>query len=292
MLMWIPAILGLSILTGFTGLFSFGHAGFIAIGAYASAVMTKLLGLPFEVGIATGMIVAVCVAYLLGAMTLKLKGDYFCLATIAFGEIIRQLFSNLSFIGDARGMQGIPQYATLPYIVIVDVLLVLIAANLVFSRHGRNMVAIREEELAAQMIGVNVYRYKMIALLVSAALAAISGAFYSHAIPSIQPKDFGMDRSTELTIVLIIGGIGSISGSLLATIVLFTIPELFRQFSVWRLAVYGAIVVVIMITRPKGLMGGLELTPSSLGAYFRGKQLLMMERMKNAKNETGAGGGQ
>jgi len=260
------AVLGLSLLTGFTGLFSFGHAGFMAIGAYIGALMTVSpsttpagLGLPFAVGVIAGGAAAGIVSYFLGRITLNLKGDYFCIATLGFGEA-----TAVQVFGGARGWPGVPYSSTLPAIILVDVLAVIFLANLVKSRHGRNMIAVREEELAAQVSGINVFRYKMIALIVSAVYAGVAGVFFGHYMTFIQPKMFSMTKSTELTIIVIFGGLGSISGSVLGALFLTALPELLRAFEIWRLVFYGAAVILIMISRPKGLMGGMELTPSGL----------------------------
>lgn len=259
-------VLGLSILTGFTGLFSFGHAGFMAIGAYAAAIVTARLHLPFFVAILAAGAAAGVISLGLGRLTLKLKGDYFCIATMGFGEAIRLLLNNWKYAGGARGWESIPKYQgwSLLFPIAVAVLAVIVAWNLVNSRQGRNMVAVREEELAAQMAGVNVLRTKMLALVASAVLAGIAGALMANFIGFIAPKTFNMTKSTELTIIVIFGGLGSISGSVVGALLLTALPELFRAFSDWRLVFYGLAVMVIMIGRPKGLMGGLELTPSGL----------------------------
>jgi branched-chain amino acid transport system permease protein len=260
------AVLGLSILTGFTGLFSFGHAGFMAIGAYLAGIMTKIWGLPFWTGIVAAGLAAGLVSVLLGRLTLKLKGDYFCIATMGFGEAIRLIFSNWNFVGGARGMAGIPQFKDLSLAIpfVVALVAVVLSWNLVNSRQGRNLVAVREEELAAQMAGVNVMGSKMVALVVSAILAGMAGALMANFIGFIAPKTFNMTKSTELTIIVIFGGLGSISGSVVGAFLLTALPELFRAFSDWRLVFYGLAVIVIMVGRPQGLLGGMELTPSGI----------------------------
>ncbi|MCE1206871.1 MAG: branched-chain amino acid ABC transporter permease [Spirochaetia bacterium] len=265
------SVLGLSLLTGFTGLFSFGHAGFMAIGAYIGALMTVSpsttpagLGLPFFVGIIAGGAAAGIVSYFIGRITLSLKGDYFCIATLGFGEATRLLLNNVQIFGGSRGWPGVPYKSTLPVIVLVDVVAVLFLANLIKSRHGRNMIAVREEELAAQVSGIDVFKYKMTALIISAVYAGVAGVFFGHYMTFIQPKMFSMTKSTELTIIVIFGGLGSISGSVLGAVLLTALPEILRAFEIWRLVFYGAAVILIMISRPKGLMGGMELTPSGI----------------------------
>ncbi len=293
------AVLGLSLLTGFTGLFSFGHAGFMAIGAFVGALMTVSpattpagLGLPFFVGVIAGGAAAGIVSYFLGRITLNLKGDYFCIATLGFGEATRLVLNNVQVFGGARGWPGIPYKSTLPAIILVDVLAVIFLANLVKSRHGRNMIAVREEELAAQISGINVFRYKMIALIVSAVYAGVAGVFFAHYMTFLQPKMFSMTKSTELTIIVIFGGLGSISGSVLGALLLTALPEILRAFEIWRLVFYGAAVILIMISRPKGLMGGMELTPAGIrkARMERKARLEALKEMKNGQDGEGSNG--
>ncbi len=291
------AVLGLSLLTGFTGLFSFGHAGFMAIGAYIGALMTVSpssspagLGLPFVFGVIAGGAAAGVVSYFLGRITLNLKGDYFCIATLGFGEATRLLLNNIQVFGGARGWPGVPYKSTLLAIVAVDILAVVFLGNLVKSRHGRNMVAVREEELAAQVSGINVFRYKMLALIISAVYAGVAGVFFGHYMTFIQPKMFSMTKSTELTIIVIFGGLGSISGSVLGALVLTALPELLRAFDIWRLVFYGAAVILIMISRPQGLMGGMELTPAGIrkARIERRVRLEALKELKNAQSGEGS----
>ena len=258
------AVLGLSILTGFTGLFSFGHGGFMAIGAYISAVITARLHLRFALAIVAGAVLAGVISVFIGRLTLNLKGDYFCIATMGFGEAVRIIFNNIPYVGGARGWESLPKLTNIWMVLVIDVVFVVITWNLINSRFGRNMVAVREEELAAQMAGINVYRHKMIALVLSAAFAGIAGALMAQYIQFIRPTMFNMAKSTDLTIIVIFGGLGSISGSIVGTIILVALPEVFRTFSQWRLVFYGLAVILIMVGRPQGLMGGLELTPSGI----------------------------
>ena len=258
------AVLGLSVLTGFTGLFSFGHAGFMAIGAYVSAIFTMRLHLPFVVAIVAGGAAAALASAFIGRLTLKLKGDYFCIATMGFGEAIRLILNNWAWVGGARGWESIKHATNVWDTLALDVLCVIVTWNLVNSRQGRNLVAVREEELAAQMAGIDVFKNKMRALVVSAIFAGVAGALMAHYITFIRPVMFNMQKSTELTIIVIFGGLGSISGSVLGAVLLTALPELFRAFSQWRLVFYGLAVILIMVGRPQGLMGGVELTPSGI----------------------------
>ncbi len=262
------SVLGLSLLTGFTGMFSFGHAGFMAIGGYTAAMMTVKYSMPFIPALLIGGLAAALVSAIIGRLTLNLKGDYFCIATLGFGEAIRLILDNVQYFGGARGWPGIPHYTNLTNVVIINIVAVILLANLIRSRHGRNMIAVREEELASQIVGVNVFKYKMISLMISAAYAGIAGGLMGHYMTFLQPKMFSLVKSTELTIIVIFGGLGSISGSVLGALVLTSLPELLRALKDWRLVFYGLAVIVIMVTRPEGLMGGYELTPSSMKKLF------------------------
>jgi branched-chain amino acid transport system permease protein len=261
-------VLGLSLLTGFTGLFSFGHAGFMAIGAYTAATVTMKLNilpqsmfwLHFYIALAAGGLVSMIVSLIIGRLTLNLKGDYFCIATLGFGEAIRLILDNVQYFGGARGLPNIPTQGTttLTNVIIINVIAITVLVLIIKSRHGRNMVAIREEELATQTIGIDVFKYKLTSLAISAFYAGVAGGLMAHYLGYIQPIMFKMVKSTELTIIVIFGGLGSVSGSVVGTILLTFLPELLRSFSNWRLVLYGAAVILIMITRPQGLMGGKE----------------------------------
>lgn len=257
-------VLGLSLLTGFTGLFSFGHAGFMAIGGYTAAMMTVKFHWPFIPALLMGGLTASLVSAIIGKLTLNLKGDYFCIATLGFGEAIRLILDNVQYFGGARGWPGIPYYTNIWNVLGINIVAIIVMANLIRSRHGRNMIAIREEELASQIVGINVFKYKITSLMISAAYAGIAGGLLAHYMSFLQPKMFSFARSTELTIIVIFGGLGSISGSVLGALVLISLPEILRALYQWRLVFYGLAVIFIMISRPEGLMGGYELTPSSM----------------------------
>lgn len=278
------AVLGLSLLTGFTGLFSFGHAAFMAIGAYTAATMTVKFGLPFVPAVLLGGIAAGLLSIIIGRLTLNLKGDYFCIATLGMGEAIKLILDNVQYFGGARGWPGIPLDTTLLIVVIFDILAVIVLINIINSRHGRNMIAIREEELASQIIGINVFRYKMMSLIISAVYAGIAGGLFAHYMGFLQPKMFQLIKSTELTIIVIFGGLGSISGSVLGTAVLTALPEILRDFSEWRFVIYGAAVIFIMVARPQGLMGGQEFT-------FKGLKKLARRVIPQKKTLPHSGGG-
>jgi branched-chain amino acid transport system permease protein len=262
------AVLGLCILTGFTGLFSFGHGGFMAIGAYVAAIVTDRMGLPpgiaFPLAIVAGGLAPALVSVFIGKLTLNLKGDYFCIATMGLGEAVRVILNNVNYVGGARGWANLPLLTTGPVVLFLDVVCVVITWNMINSRQGRNLVAVREEELAAQMAGIDTFGSKMTALVVSAALAGIAGALMANFLQFLRPTMFNMAKSTDLTIMVIFGGLGSISGTILGTALLVSLPEIFRNFAQWRLVFYGLAVILIMVGRPQGVMGGMELTPGGI----------------------------
>ena len=269
-------VLGLSILTGYTGMFSFGHAGFVCIGAYVSVICTMAFDLPYLVGILMGGLVSMLLGAGLGRITLGLKGDYFCIATLGVGEAIRLIFNNLqlswningkNFVLDgAKGIASVPLKTTFGLSLVIVIFFVIATAFLVNSKHGRSMLAIRENELAAQMSGINTFNYKMLAMCMSALYAGIAGGMMAHYFGYLQPKMFMMTKSTEYTIMVIFGGMGSITGSVVGTLLLCALPELLRAVGDWRLVFYGLAVIVIMIVRPMGLMGGKELR---VGYYIK-----------------------
>ena len=227
-------------------------------------------GLPYGLALLVAGLVAMVFGAALGKITLGLKGDYFCIATLGVGEAIRLIFNNLNlnlniggkqFVLDgAKGIASIPLHTTLPVALVIVVIFLTATALLMNSKHGRSMLAVREDELAAQMSGINTFNSKMLAMCMSALYAGIAGGMLAHYFGYLQPKMFMMVKSTEYTIMVIFGGMGSITGSVLGTILLCALPELLRAVGDWRLVFYGLAVIIIMIVRPKGLMGGKEIT--------------------------------
>ncbi|MCK4817815.1 branched-chain amino acid ABC transporter permease, partial [bacterium] len=200
------AVLGLSLLTGFTGSFCFGQAGFLAVGAYVSTLMTMKLNMPFLISLATGMMATGLISILLGYPTLKLKGDYFAIATLGFSEAIRLVIENLDKVtGGARGIPGIPTRTTLPSVILMAIIATVCIRFYVVSRHGRNCVAVREDETAAQSIGINTFRYKQVSFFINGLLAGLAGGLLAHYVGFIQPSMFSIIKSTELIVMVIFG---------------------------------------------------------------------------------------
>ena len=279
-------VLGLSLLTGFTGLFSFGNAGFMAIGGYTAVLLTTRVGVPFLPSVLLGGVAAAVFAALISKITLKLKGDYFCIATLGMGESIRLFLNNIDYFGGSRGIPGIPLFTNLWYVLGFDLFCVVVMVNILKSKHGRGMVAVREEELAAEVIGINTFKYKMISFMFSGFFAGIAGALLAHYMCFIQPNLFSYARSTELTIMVIFGGLGSVSGSIISAIILTALPEVLRAFSEWRLVCYGLAVIIMMISRPEGLMGGHEITWRQIVLTWK----WVLERLRKTKRPVAMGG--
>lgn len=259
------SVMGLSLLTGFTGSFCFGQAGFMAVGAYVSGMLTKMAGFPLWAGIICGAIAGALISIPIGLPTLKLKGDYFAIATLGFAEAVRLILENLQkYTGGARGIPGIETMKSPIPVLIIAIIVYVLIRFYVSSTHGRKCIAIREDEMAANCIGINSPRMKTVSFFVNGLLAGLAGALLAHYVGFIQPSMFGMAKSTELIIMVIFGGMHSVTGALLSTIMLTSLPELLRAASIWRLVVYGLLVVIIMVVRPEGLLGTWELTLANL----------------------------
>jgi branched-chain amino acid transport system permease protein len=264
------SVLGLSLLTGFTGSFCFGQAGFMAIGAYVSGMMAKFLDVPIPISVLCGMLAGGLISIPIGLPTLKLKGDYFAIATLGFAEAVRLVIENLQqFTGGSRGIPSIPTIKSPLIMVAIALVVFWLVRNYIKSRHGRNCIAIREDETAAQSIAINSARYKQISFFINGMLAGLAGALLAHYVGFIQPSMFGIPKSTELIIMLIFGGMHSLTGAALAVIILTSLPELLRAAAVWRLVLYGAMVVIIMIVRPEGLMGAREISLQWFRKFFK-----------------------
>ncbi len=266
------AVLGVSVLTGFTRLFSFGNAGFMSIGAYTSALLTTRLGMPFILAIFSGILLAGIVSYLLGSLTLKLKGDYFLITTLGFGECVRVLFNYIEPVtGGAKGLAGIPKHTTFWVAIISAILAIIIAWTLVHSKYGRNFMAIREQEVAAESVGINITRFKKMAFVVSAMFAGWAGALYAHNLMFLSPSMFNLGKSAEMTITVVIGGLGSLTGSIMGSLLITLLPEFFRSFANYRMFFYGIAVVIIIIARPDGLLGYREFSIKGIIAWFKSR---------------------
>jgi branched-chain amino acid transport system permease protein len=269
-LIYVIATVGLAIFTGFTGLFSLGHAAFFAIGAYTAAILTYFYGVNFYLALGAAAAASGLVGFLIGYPTLKakLRTDYFAIATLGFGEAIRVLLENLPITQGARGLPGIANYTTLPVLFMVAAVVIWIAWNFVHSRQGRAAIAIREDFVAAEMMGVNIFIGRLRSLVFSAACGGIAGGLFAHYFCFIQPSMFTSVMSTQMTAAVVAGGMGSISGPVMAALIFIGVPEALRVANIWRLVAYGLLLVLIMIFRPQGLMGYRELSFSYVRDFF------------------------
>jgi branched-chain amino acid transport system permease protein len=255
------AVLGVSVFTGFTGLFSLGHAAFVGIGAYTSAALTYHWNVPFVLSILAAMVVSGLSSLIIGIPTLraKLRSDYFAIAILGFGEALRVCLENLSITNGARGL-SLDELSTPPYVLGALVVCIILTRNFLKSRFGAMCISIREDPVAAEMSGIDLFRVRLLSLVVSAVLCGISGALLAHRLAFIQPVMFTLTQSTQLLTTVIAGGMGSMSGPLIVSFVFTSLPEALRWLNMWRLPVYGLLLVLIMIYRPQGLMGYHEIS--------------------------------
>ncbi|MER2040491.1 MAG: branched-chain amino acid ABC transporter permease [Desemzia incerta] len=265
---------GLNLIIGFSGQFSLGHAGFMAIGAYTAGIITKYFptytGL--FLGILAGVVLTSIVALIVGIPTLRLKGDYLAIATLGVAEIIRIVIVNMqSVTNGAAGLSGIPYLSKWPLIYVFTVLTILLVANYTQSSPGRATIAIREDEIAAESMGVNTTKYKTIAFILGAATAAIGGALHASYFSVIRPGDFTFNKSVDVLIIVVFGGIGSITGSVVAAILLGFLNVFLQPFGALRMIIYALALIGIMIFKPSGLLGNKEFTVSGLLRLFNRK---------------------
>lgn len=245
----------LNLITGFTGQLSLGHAAFMSVGAYASAVVTAKMGMPFPIGLLIGAVTATVAGIIIGIPTLRLKGDYLAIATLGFGEIVRIVILNNDYLGGASGLMDIPQYTNWTWIYFMVALTIILIKNFIDSKNGRACIAIREDEIAAESMGVNTAFYKVLAFGVGAFFAGIAGALYSGFFYFIKPDAFGFMKSIDILVIVVFGGMGSITGSVVGAIALSVISLLLQGFPELRMVIYSVILFLIMVYRPQGLMG-------------------------------------
>lgn len=266
------AVLGMSVLTGFTRLFSFGNAGFMSIGAYTAATLSVALHVPFLLAVLAGACAAGLVAWLLGSLTIRLRGDYFLISCLGFGECVRVLFNYAKdWMGGANGYSGIPYRTTAPVALVCAVMAFVIAWNFIHSRYGQSLTAIREDEVAAAANGIDVIRCKKMSFVFSAIYAGWAGALYAHYLQHITPALFNLPKSCELIITTVLGGLGSLTGSVLGTLVVQLLPEFFRGLAEYRMLLYGIAVVVVILVRPSGLFGYREFSMTGIIRFIRRK---------------------
>jgi branched-chain amino acid transport system permease protein len=258
----------LNLVNGYTGQFSLGHAGFMAVGAYLSAAVTMLLGpkllgadggTPWQQGalflgaLVAGGLSAAVAGLLVGLPSLRLRGDYHANVTLGFGEIIRVIFQNFDPLGGALGLNGIPAYTTIFWVLAFGAVTVFVVFCLVHSTYGRGFIATHDDEIAAEAIGLDTTRYKIVAFVVGAFFAGVAGGLYGHFKQTISPAGFDFTKSIEIVVMVILGGMGNTVGVILAAVLLTLLPEVLRPVAEYRMILYSLLLIVLMLVRPQGL---------------------------------------
>ena len=258
----------LNLINGYTGQFSLGHAGFMAVGAYTSAAVTMFAGprwlqaagsnsatiaLLFFSALCAGGLVAAAAGVLVGAPSLRLKGDYLAIVTLGFGEIIRVVFRNIESLGGALGLNGIPAYTNIFWTFGTAAVTIYVVVSIVSSTYGRGFLAVHDDEVAAEAMGINTTRYKITAFVIGAFFAGIAGGIYGHSKLTIDPKGFDFMKSIEIVVMVILGGMGNTVGVILAAILLTLLPEMLRSVADYRMIIYSFLLIVLMLVRPQGL---------------------------------------
>ena len=236
------------------GQLSLGQGGFMAIGAYLASWLTATLGWPWPLAFATAAAAAGLVGALVGLPALRVRGIYLVLLTMAFGEIVRVFFLNFTPTGAAQGFRGMPFVTSLPLVAVLAVLIAILAARTAASRMGRAFAAINRDELAAEVMGIDVTRAKLASFTVGAVVAGLAGALWAHYVQFIEPEEFGFARSVMPFTFVVVGGLQTFWGSLVGAAVLTLLPEWLRFLKEWRLALYGVAMLAVMIVRPQGLV--------------------------------------
>jgi branched-chain amino acid transport system permease protein len=265
----------LNLISGFTGQFSIGHAGFMAIGAYGTGWMAVTFGpriqaalsfLPAEAqqgvvvlaGLAFGAFLAAIGGLLVGVPSLRLRGDYLAIVTLGFGEIIRVVILNIDAIGGARGYTGIPNLAGFGWVFFVAIMTVIAVHNLIGSSFGRTLIAVREDEIAAEAMGVNVTRAKVAAFVASSTIAGIAGGLFAYYNMYLHTNSFTFIKSIEFIIMIVIGGLGSTLGAVVGAAIYTILIEVLRVSAQYRMVAFSLMLILIMIFRPQGLFGSVD----------------------------------
>lgn len=245
----------LNLINGITGQFSMGHAGFMSVGAYVSAILTLNFNMPFIITLLIAGVIAGIFGLLIGMPTLRLNGDYLAIATLGFGEIIRIILLNTEYVGGASGLSGIPTQTTWTLMFMATLITVVLIHNFIRSSHGRACIAIRENEIAAESMGINTTRYKIIAFVIGAIFAGVAGALSAHKFYVINPTSFNYMKSFEILVIVVLGGLGSTTGAIVGAIVLTLLFTMLQDYPDLRMIIYSTILILMMIFRPKGLLG-------------------------------------
>jgi branched-chain amino acid transport system permease protein len=263
----------LNIATGFLGQLHLGHAAFMGIGAYAASIFAIAFEsffpndlMLFLASTFVAMIIAGIFGFLIGTPALRLRGDYLGIMTLGFGEIVRVILNNMGWLTNgAQGLYGIPRvmnFTTAFWTTVIVVTLIFLFMN---SRHGRAILSIREDEIASESVGINITRYKLVGFVLASMFAAVGGSIFAFSIGFIAPRSFNFLKSVEIFVIVVLGGMGSLSGAIVASIALVALPEVLRDFASYRYLAYSSLLIIVMLFRPQGLMGTKEL---SLPKFF------------------------
>ncbi len=286
----ITLAVSLNLINGITGQFSMGHAGFMAVGGYVSAFLTTTYGgslqLPFlsieiqeflffSFSLFVGGLSSAFLGYLVGLPSLRLRGDYLAIVTLGFGEIIRVVILNIEAVGGARGLPGIPKWTNFGWVFTIAFVCILVFQRILQSPHGRALLAIREDEIAAEAMGVNTTRYKVTAFMLGAFFAGVAGGLFGHFLTYLNPQTFDFNRSFEIIIMVVLGGMGSTTGAVVAALFLTGLRELLRPLQEitrldFRMVIYSLMLIFIMLTKPNGFFGSKEIT--DFGPFRRFKK--------------------
>lgn len=264
--------LGTNLVLGFTGQFTLGQAGFMAIGAYATAIMTTKTPTydSFYLSIVVGMIVAAIAAIIFGLPTLRLKGDYLAIATLGMAEIIRKLIENGGELTNGpAGMTNILPYVGWEEVFIIVVVITILVLNFLISATGRQAITIREDEIAAEAMGVNVTKMKVMIFVIGAMISAVAGSIYATYIGVVVPNNFRLMNSIDYLIIAVLGGLGSITGTIIAAVVLGILNMYLQNFAELRMIIYALALIFVMLFRSEGLLGTKEL---NLSKFFNKKK--------------------
>ncbi|HIY56957.1 MAG TPA: branched-chain amino acid ABC transporter permease [Candidatus Tetragenococcus pullicola] len=267
--------IGLNLIIGFSGQFSLGHAGFMAIGAYAVAIITREnpTWLGYFVGILAGIIVAGAIALLVGIPTLRLKGDYLAIATLGISEIIRILIVNVDSVTNGpAGIFGIPFFSNWQIVYLFVVFSLIVVTNFIHSASGRAVLSIREDEIAAEAMGINTTKYKVVAFVLGAVLASVGGSLFAGYQQSVFPNDYGFMKSIDILIIVVFGGMGSTTGAVISAVVLGVLNMYLQDFGSLRMIIYALAIIIIMIFKPSGLLGTKEISIKAIFAKFGKKE--------------------
>lgn len=251
----------LNLINGYMGEFSVGHAGFMAVGAYISAILTtniipeNLAPWLFPLVVIAGGAGAALIGLLVAVPSFKTRGDYLAIVTLAFLMIVKSVIENIEAIGGPRGIPGIERLTTLPWTFIWTVVAVWVIRNFVYSNFGRGVLSIREDEIASDLMSVNTRQVKMLAFVISSFFAGVAGALFAHVLQFISPRVFDIIKSTDILIMVYLGGIGSIAGSILGATIFTVLLEVLRPLGMWRMVLMPLVLVILMIYRPRGIMG-------------------------------------